>query len=207
MQLCRCVHADVAGRTARDALTAVGKIAAQARRAAEIIHHIQGFVRKQPLRRTSADINALIMETLSMMGTEARSAKVQVVLELADSLPHLPVDPIQIQQVLLNLIRNGLEAIRQAASSQPRLTIETRHGTDGNVLIAVHDTGVGLPAESKVRLFEPFFTTKENGMGLGLPISLSIVESYGGRLWGEARPSGGSSFYIVIPANEGHSHD
>ena len=207
-----CSYADACRRMLQeghveDTVLAVDKIAVQARRAAEIIRRIQGFVRKQTVHETSVDVNELIRETLAMSEAEILATKVHVGLDLGGDLPQLLADPIQIQQVVLNLVRNGVDSIRQAGSGGGRLTVTTRRGADEHVLIAVHDTGVGLAAEHKARLFEPFFTTKANGMGLGLPISRSIVESHGGRLWAEAHQPCGASFFVSLPTGKRNSHE
>ena len=138
---------------------------------------------------------------------EVRSAEAQVVLELDADLPRLKGDPVQMQQVILNLVRNGLDSIRQAESGVHQLKIQTFRGGEGDLVVAIHDTGVGLSDGIRDRLFEPFFTTKASGTGLGLAISRSIVEGYGGRLWAEDRRPVGASFFVSIPSAEGDSDE
>ncbi len=206
-----CSYSDACRRMFRegrqeDVRETIEKISAQARRASEIIHRVQGFIRKQGPFRIALDVNKLARETLLLAEAEARFAGARVTTKLDEDLPGLQGDPIEIQQVILNLVCNALDAIKEAREGARQLDVETRRGTEGDVLIIVHDTGVGLTDEAKQRLFEPFFTTKAKGTGLGLAICRSIVESHGGRLWAMGRKPRGASFYVSLPVGEDHVH-
>jgi C4-dicarboxylate-specific signal transduction histidine kinase len=134
---------------------------------------------------------------LALAGHELQKDKVSVDCQLTETLPRVRADRVQLQQVLLNLVMNGVEAMTGA---QPRtLSLQSRTDESGNVLVAVCDSGTGLGAESD-SLFTPFFTTKADGMGLGLPISRSLIENHGGRLWASANSPHGAVFSFTLPA-------
>jgi len=144
---------------------------------------------------------------LAFITPEARRHGVTVRTELAVGLLPVRGDRVQLQQVLLNLALNGIEAM-QAVTERPReLVIRARPDGAGTVLVAVEDTGVGLDAQSEGRLFEAFYTTKPEGLGMGLAISRSIIEAHGGRLWATANGDYGATFQFTVPAEEGTPHD
>ena len=146
------------------------------------IARIRGFIKKAPAEKTELDVNEVIQEVLALAGHELQKNQVLVECHLTETLPLVRADRVQLQQVLLNLIMNGIEAMT-GATNQPRvLGVESRIDESGNVLVEVRDSGAGLGLEAD-RLFTPFFTTKANGMGMGLPISRSLIEGHGGRLW------------------------
>ncbi|MDQ2695964.1 MAG: ATP-binding protein [Pseudomonadota bacterium] len=176
------------------------KIIDQGIRAGEIIHRLRSFLCKTEPRRSAADINALVREAVQLITPEARLGEVKVRLDLAAALPPVAVDAIQIQQVVLNLVRNALDALQEVPAGQRSLSIRTRPADGQEVEVTVIDTGPGLPAEAAAQLFQPFFTTKPHGMGLGLSLSRSIIESYGGRLWTTATSGRGSIFHFTVPA-------
>ena len=179
------------------------RAAAQAERAGEIIESIRDFVRKREPRRAAADLNALVQGATDLVRLEARRGSVQLHLELADSLPPVTVDSIQIQQVVVNLARNGLEAMEDTEAGARRLTIRTSKAGDGFVECAVADTGPGLSRDAMTRMFDPFYSTKPNGLGMGLSISRSIIEGHGGRLSTEPAPDGGTTFRFTLPLVDG----
>lgn len=180
---------------------AVQRVVAQALRAAEIIRRLREFVTKRGLQRESADLNQLILGLLPLIQPEASTQNIEITTRLAPDLPRLVVDTIQIEQVLVNLVLNAIEAIAGVLPGHP-----TRPGlieivsfcADGQVRLEVRDNGPGLPDAYQVRLFDPFFTTKVNGMGMGLTISQSIVEAHGGRLFAEDSAAG-TAFCICLP--------
>ena len=136
---------------------------------------------------------------LALAGHELQKNQVSVECQLTKTLPLVRADRVQLQQVLLNLIMNGIEAMT-GVTVQPRvLVVESRIDESGDVLVAVRDSGTGLGSEAD-RLFTPFFTTKANGMGMGLPISRSLIESHGGRLWATANSPHGAVFSFTLPA-------
>jgi C4-dicarboxylate-specific signal transduction histidine kinase len=175
------------------------KMSDEAKRAAEIIRRLKAFVRKGETSRSTALVNELVHEVVSLVGAELRSSGVVVKTFLTDDLPMLCCDSIQIQQVILNLISNALEAMGEMEKGVRLLKIRTALAGDDAVEINVSDNGPGLPVEAAGRVFEPFFTTKADGTGLGLSISRSIVEAHGGRLWATPNADKGVTFRIRLP--------
>ena len=180
-------------------LPAINEIATQALRAGEILRRIRDFVRHGEQRREPVDVNELVREAARLADLEARQLGVTMRLELAASIPTVEADPIQVEQVVLNLVRNGFEAMRETDGRDRVLSIRTVHEQDG-VEVAVQDTGGGVPAGIADRLFDPFFTTKRDGLGLGLSISRSLIEANGGRLWASPNGTGGATFRFALPA-------
>ncbi|HYO83093.1 MAG TPA: ATP-binding protein [Bryobacteraceae bacterium] len=179
---------EAAARSAKDAL-----------RAAEIIKRIRALFKQGPAQREPTDVNELIRAMLALHRHEVESNSAAVRLDLAADLPTVAADPVQLQQVVLNLMRNGLEAMRDSALGG-ELRIETRQADDGHLLVCVSDTGVGVTPEQAGRIFDAFFTTKPEGIGMGLAISRSIVESHGGRLWVAPNASRGATFCFTLPS-------
>ena len=175
------------------------KAVSQASRAGQIIHRMRQFIQKGDTDRQIESINKLIEEASALALVGAKENGILVRLELSSDLPPVLVDRIQIQQVVLNLIRNSVEAL--AGSERRELTIRTS-GSDGAVEVAVIDTGPGLAEAVAKQLFQPFVTTKPKGMGLGLSISRSIIDAHGGRLRASAAAGGGVSFQFTLPAAE-----
>ena len=200
-------------RLRADAVTAGGellepmtRIAAQARRAAEIVKNIGNFVRRGNIRTEPADINDIINTSVSLIQPEARNAGITISLDLDQGLPPVSVHVFEIEQVILNLLRNGMDALRQGDGGPLRLSVATGLDDDGMVEAAIVDTGRGLPESGIDRIFEPFFTTKQNGMGMGLAISRTIVEAHGGRLSATSNANGGSTFLFTLRrADETHT--
>jgi len=186
----------------REAMAAVAaQIAAEGRRAAEVIRRLREFVRKGAILAEPSDINRLVREVAALVDAEARRHGVAVRLHLDEPVRTVSLDRIQIQQVIMNLLRNGLDAIAAGAGTVRQLTVETRNGDARGLLVAVHDTGIGLPAGADGRIFDAFFTTKPDGLGIGLTISRSIVQAHGGELWAERNPECGTSFYVSLPTS------
>ena len=138
----------------------------------------------------------LISELVGLLRGEANLHAVSMRTDLAADLPKITADRVQVQQVLMNLMLNGIEAMKETGGV---LTVKTQVAQDGRVLISVSDTGVGLPAEQADQIFNAFFTTKPQGSGMGLAISRSIVESHGGRLWATANDGRGAAFHFALP--------
>ncbi|MBV8630493.1 MAG: PAS domain-containing protein, partial [Silvibacterium sp.] len=164
-------------------------------RAAQIIDHLRALYKKSPPQRELVDVNGLVEGMLILLGGEAARHSVSMHTELLESLPGVTADRVQVQQVLMNLMLNGMEAMKDNGGE---LTIRTEMATD-LVLVTVRDTGVGLPKEQADRIFDAFFTTKPNGTGMGLAISRSIIESHGGRLWAAASNGRGAIFHFTLP--------
>lgn len=180
----------------------VQTIAGQALRAGEIVWRIREFSRKQEARREPTDINGLISDVVRLADIAAKSREVIYEYDLASELPPVSVDRVQIEQVLLNLIRNGVEAM-EAVPGEKRLRLSSRLAEGGAaVQVTVRDHGSGLPDRIAVDLFTPFFTTKPEGMGMGLSISRGIVESHGGRLWAAPCEEGGTTFHLTLPVGK-----
>jgi len=167
---------------------ALGEASAEAARAGRIIQGWRAFARRGATERHAEDVNRLVREVVELAAADVRSRRAKVELVLEAGLPAVRADAVQVQQVILNLLRNALEALGEESGAERRVTVKTRLVGAGEVEVAVSDTGRGLTGVERERLFEPFYTTKESGMGLGLPISHSIVEAHGGRLWADAEP-------------------
>jgi PAS domain S-box-containing protein len=176
-------------------------------RAGEVIKRIRALVKKAAPAPGPLNLSELIHEVLAMINPEARRHQVAVRTELAAGLPLVRGDRVQVQQVLLNLAMNGLDAMKAVTERPRELVIRARLHDAGTVLVAVQDRGIGLDAQSRERLFEPFYTTKPDGMGMGLAISRTIIEAHGGRLWPVANGDYGATFQFTLPSDEGKQHD
>jgi len=169
-------------------------------RAAEIIDRVRSLYQKGPLaRREAVDVNHAVREMLALLRKEADRHSIAMRTDFTD-IPKVMADRVQLQQVFMNLMLNAIEAMRETGGE---LSIKSQWADNGDVLISVRDTGVGLPAVDADQLFKAFFTTKLQGTGMGLAISRSIVESHGGRLWATDNPARGATFYLSLPKGEG----
>jgi signal transduction histidine kinase len=175
------------------------QLTVRSQRAGEIIQRLRDYTRKTAPRQTPVSANTLVREVAHFIESEARQLQVALQLELSNPLPLALADPIQIQQVVLNLMRNAIEAMDEVPADQRTLTIRTAPTGANAVEVAVSDTGPGLSAEAFERLFHPFFTTKPQGMGLGLSISQSIVAAHQGRLWATPNTGPGVTFHFTLP--------
>jgi signal transduction histidine kinase len=171
-------------------------MAGSATRAAEIIDRVRSLFGKNAPEHEAVDVNEVIRDIVVLLQNEARRHSVVVNTELAEDLPTVMGDHVQLQQVLMNLMLNGIESMRDASGE---LRITSGQVDEREVLISVSDTGVGLPAEKLDQIFNAFFTTKPQGTGMGLAISRSIIESHGGRLWAEANNGRGAIFRFTLP--------
>lgn len=194
-----CLRRHRSGAIAADDFVRVTElIVAQAHRAGDIIRRIRRFVQKEPQEIRAIDVNAAIREAVGLVGGEALRHDVDIRLDLTDGLPPVEADPIQLQQVILNLARNAIEAIGESDGQTGRLRLVTRLFPPGQVEILVTDSGPGIDIAVQKSIFDPFFTTKSSGMGMGLPICRSIAESFGGQLaLQESRP-GETTFRMVV---------
>ena len=173
------------------------KVVAQAARAGQVIRRLRSFVEKGTVEARRENVNRLIEEASALALVGTKEQRVRTTLKLARQLPPVSVDRVQIQQVLVNLIRNAIEAM--ASSDKRELTIETSGDINGFIRVTVSDTGPGLAQDVLDKLFQPFVTTKSAGMGIGLSICKSIIEAHGGSLWHEANPTGGAVFVFTLP--------
>ena len=187
-----------AGASSPELIEAMDGAVSQAFRATEIVRRLAKFVQKRSPQQAPFAINDAVNDVLGLSAAEARDHRAVIRAELDPSNPTVLADNIQIQQVILNLVRNGLEAMVEKETSERVLTIRTSVA-EHEVVIAVTDRGPGLGPDALRRVFEPFFTTKPNGMGLGLSISRSIVDAQGGRLWVENNRAGGATFQLTLP--------
>lgn len=183
----------------QELMDAMGQITTQAQRASEIIRRLRALVGKQPPIQSEVDLNHLIREVCSFVEFDTDKMGFVIELDLEPDGIAVEVDLVQIEQVLLNVVQNALDALQEIPSSARHLNVRTRSiGEEAEVV--VRDSGPGIEPERMQSLFEPFFTTKASGMGMGLPISQTIIENHGGRIWAESVPRGGAVFFIRLPA-------
>jgi PAS domain S-box-containing protein len=168
-----------------------------ARRAADIIDRVRSLYQKGSSKLDVVDLNEVIGEMVIMLQNEANRHSITIRTDLAGELPKVLADRVQLQQVLMNLMLNGIEAIRDTSGG---LSIKSQLAENGQLLISVTDTGVGLPPENTDKMFDAFFTTKTQGTGLGLAITRSIIESHAGRIWATANSGRGATFYFTLPS-------
>ncbi len=166
-------------------------------RAAEIISSVSLLFKKGASQRESVDVNELIREMIVLLRSEANRYSISIRTDLAEDLPKVMADRVQLQQVFMNLMLNGIDAMKDMSGGS-ELTIKSEV-ENGQLMISVGDTGVGLPKEQEDQIFRAFFTTKDHGTGMGLPISRSIIESHGGRLWATGNSGRGATFQFILP--------
>jgi PAS domain S-box-containing protein len=184
----------------RDELeNALQRIVLNAGRAGDIIRHMRGFIRNEEPHTELADINRLIRESIELVNSELLQREIEIEFDLQESLPEVAVDPIHIQQVILNLARNSMEAIEQAGTAERRITINTRMRKPGGIEVSITDTGPGLDPAIAGQIFNTFATTKPEGMGVGLSICKSIIEAHGGELVIRDDPGNGATFSFTLP--------
>jgi PAS domain S-box-containing protein len=188
-----------------EARAAAMRIVKDGTRAAEIISRIRLLFKKGILQRELADINEIIREMTVLLRSEAMRYSISFQTELAADLPQVMGDRVQLQQVLMNLMLNSIEAMKDADGTR-ELTIKSERAENEHIQVSVSDTGVGLPQEQADQIFNAFFTTKAQGTGMGLSISRSIVESHGGRLWAAANSGRGATFHLTLPTKV-EAHD
>jgi PAS domain S-box-containing protein len=169
-----------------------------AKRAAEIINRIRSISKKGESKRQLADVNELIQEMIALLRNEANRYSVSIRTDLDVDLPKVMADSVQVQQVMMNLIMNSIDAMKDIDQTR-ELSIRSRRAENQQLMVSVSDTGVGLPLQQTSQIFDAFFTTKPHGIGMGLRISRSIVESHGGRLWATENSPRGASFHFTLP--------
>ena len=181
-----------------EARETASRVVTDVTRAAEIISRISLLFKKGALQRELVDVNELIREMIVLLRSEANRYSISIRIELAEDLPKVMADRVQLQQVFMNLMLNSIDAMKGTPGGGD-LTIKSEAG-DGQLLISVCDTGMGLLPDKAEQIFQAFFTTKESGTGMGLPISRSIIESHGGRLWAAGASGRGATFHFTLPA-------
>lgn len=183
-----------------DVRTALREIASQAVRAGDILHRLRSLARSRSMKRERTDINSAIEGIRYFLLAEARVHGAHLHFGLADRLPQVSIDMAQIQHVILNLVRNGLEAPAGASGGARELTLSTNLTPEGDIEVAIRDNGTGLSAQALERMFDPFFSTKPEGTGLGLAISNTVVRAHGGSLGYRPNVPHGACFTIQLPA-------
>lgn len=183
-----------------EAREALGRIVRDGNRANAVILRIRTLLKKTPLQKGRLDLNEVVREVVALTCTEIDRNRAAVRMELAHDLPPVLADRVQLQQVLLNLVLNGLEAMHGVQNRSREIVIETRSQPAGKAKVSVRDTGVGFGTSDPEKFFDVFYTTKKEGMGMGLSISRSIVESHEGRLGAAANEGPGATFWFEIPA-------
>jgi signal transduction histidine kinase len=168
------------------------------KRAAEIINRIRLLFKKGTPQRELLDVNEAVREMIVLLRSEAAQYSISVRTELAADLPQVRGDRVQLQQVMMNLISNSIDAMRDVDGTR-ELAIKSRRAEKQQLMVSVSDTGVGLPPQQAEQIFDAFFTTKVHGTGMGLSISRSIVESHSGRLWAADNSPRGASFHLILP--------
>jgi C4-dicarboxylate-specific signal transduction histidine kinase len=181
---------------------ALGRIVEDSNRAGAVIGRIHALIKKAPPRKDDLEINEAILEIIALTRGEVMKNGVSLQTQLADGLPLIQGDRVQLQQVILNLIINAVEAMSDVSEGPRELLIGTSKDGSGGVLVAVQDSGPGLNPESFDRLFDAFYTTKPGGMGMGLSICRSIVEAHGGRIWASRTAGPGAAVQFALPIND-----
>ena len=196
-----CVRRLRAGNgDAQELLAAMEKTGVQAERAGRIIQRVRELVRKRAPRLVDCDVNGVISNAAGLIEINAEKNHVRLKLELAPELPRILADEVMIEQVILNITRNGIESMQPTAPDARELTIRSRLNQNGAIEIEIADTGGGIPGSMTGATFEPFFTTKPDGLGMGLNICRSIMELHHGRLWATRNSGRGSTFHLTLPA-------
>jgi PAS domain S-box-containing protein len=180
-------------------------IVSDANRASDVLSRIRGMLKNAGPERTQIDVNRAITEVLALTRHELQQYRVSVQDDLNPELPTIMADRVQLQQVVLNLVMNGIDAMRAVTDRLRVLTVRSQLDDRNNIVVSVGDSGVGLDAVSRERVFDTFFTTKSDGMGMGLAISKSIIEAHHGRLWAAPQSRFGAVFAFALPSAAGAS--
>jgi len=188
-----------------NARRSVERIVAEANRASEVIKRVRGLVRREDHQRDRVDINDIIVESVALASREIEKHRILLRLDLADPLPSVVADRIQLQQVVGNLLLNAIEAMSEVPATRRILELVSRSEGADAVRLSVLDTGCGLVPAAHDQMFEAFWTTKEGGSGIGLMVSRSIVEAHGGRIWSDPDRTGGAAFHVRLPTAGGNS--
>ena len=195
----RCAGSPVSPPTSTEARETLARIVRDGHRASEVIGRMRALLKKRATVRERVDLTELIEDAVALVQGELRRHRILLRTELADDLPPVAGDRVQLQQVILNLVMNGIEAMKDVVDWPRELLITSGSAASGAVLVAVKDAGTGLGPQGAERVFEPFYTTKAEGLGMGLAICRSIIEAHGGRLWASANEPRGAVFQFTLP--------
>jgi C4-dicarboxylate-specific signal transduction histidine kinase len=183
-----------------EAQACVERVIAEGKRASEIVRRIRSLTKRDAPQKTQLELNDVVNDVVSLVQREVLNHRVSLRLKLACELPPVLGDRVQLQQVLINLVMNGIQAMADIGDELRELLIESRLDEEGHVVVTVQDAGTGIDPEHANRLFEAFFTTKPNGMGMGLSICRSIIEAHGGQLWASNNAGHGATFQFSLPS-------
>jgi C4-dicarboxylate-specific signal transduction histidine kinase len=202
-QACRRLLSFDSPEDREELLASLLRVGEQADRAAEIVRRLRRFIAKAKPMQASVNTNAMIRDVSELINIDARMAQVEVQFDLTEPIPPVVADRIQIEQVVVNLMRNAFEAMRQCPVELRRLILRTAQEGQDAIRVDVCDNGPGIPAAEVDRVFDRFYTTKPDGMGMGLPISRSIIANHGGRLWFTPNSDQGCTFHFTLPIDYG----
>ncbi len=183
-----------------ETISTFGRIAEDAQRAGEVIRRLRAFVQKREAQREPLNVNDLIRDVHKFVRSDVKQLDVAIDFQLAEHLPLIEADPIELQQVLLNLIRNACDAITQSESNEQTIVVKTSHSESGFVEMIVEDSGPGISQNMAEQVFEAFYTSKVDGLGIGLGICKGIVEAHAGKIWLSKSALGGARFHVELPA-------
>jgi signal transduction histidine kinase len=184
---------------------AVGEIVRDGKRASEVLSRIRAMSKNSAPERGPVDVNLAIAEVLALTRDELHRHRISVMTELHSNLPVTMADRVQLQQVVLNLVMNGIDAMRTVTGRRRNLTVRSQLSDQGNIVVNVADSGIGLDPRNRDRIFDSFFTTKPEGMGMGLAISNTIIQAHHGQLWAESGTPFGAVFGFTLPLAAGAS--
>ena len=189
-------------KNVKDLAPALNKIVAQAEHAGAIIHRLRNFLHRGQLQRNSVSLNQIVKQSLVLLAVQLQREQVFVEYDYAHSLPKVKIDSVQVEQVIVNVIQNAIEAMHDMKERKSRLSICTKYLAPKEVAVIIIDNGPGITAENIDRIFQPFFTTQPKGMGIGLAISRSIIEAHAGRFEVRSQLGEGTQFSIILPVDE-----
>ena len=185
-----------------DILKGMKEMVEQSKRAGDIVHSIRSFVSKQEPRKFTCDINVILQDAVKIMESQIELSNVSMQITFGDSLPLIIGDPIQIEQVIINLIQNALEAMAETSSDSHKLNLTTSLADNDAIEVAISDTGKGLQPATAKQMFNTFYTTKSKGMGIGLSLCRSIMEVHHGRIWATPNHDQGTTLRFTLPVSK-----
>jgi C4-dicarboxylate-specific signal transduction histidine kinase len=190
-----------------EARRSASRVIAEGHRASEIIGRIRALAKKTPPQKDWLDVNETIQEGIALARSEIQRSSVALETQLSKHVPVVLADRIQLQQVILNLMMNAIEAMNTVTDRPREMVIRSSAQESDKVLVAVQDSGIGIDSQNLDKIFDTFYTTKPHGLGMGLSISRSIINAHGGRLWATANPDKGATFQFTLPTGGGNQPD